>query len=64
MVTPANFRAARFNFNVGSDEAVTIKELAEKINMLANGRGSILIEDKSTLTGNFRGKIMFLIRVR
>ena len=43
-------------FNVGSDEAVTIKELAEKINMLANGRGSILIEDKSTLTGNFRRK--------
>jgi len=43
-------------FNVGSDEAVTIKELAEQINMLSKGSSSILIENEPTLTGNFRRK--------
>ena len=41
-------------FNVGSDEAVTIKELAEKINAISSAPAAVLIEDRPALTGNFR----------
>ena len=40
--------------NVGSDEAVTIKELAERINAISSAPASVVIEDRPTLTGNFR----------